>query len=74
MTCLICEMPFGQNKHSPRQKYCSGACRKTARTHYKRQYDRAWRKSHPSYMSQYGRKYRKLYGPSGRFAEGSLNS
>ena len=56
MTCLICEMPFGQNKHSPRQKYCSGACRKTARTHYKRQYDRAWRKSHPSYTSQYGRK------------------
>jgi hypothetical protein len=74
MTCLFCEMSFWPNKHSPRQKYCSGACRTRARALYKRRYDRAWRKSHPSYMSQYGRRYRKLYGPPGRAAEGFLVS
>ena len=74
MTCLVCEMPFGPNKYSPRQKYCSGACRKKARTHYKRQYDRSWRKSYPSYMSQYGRRYRMLYGPPGGRPKGSLDS
>gem|GEM_PF-3116335 len=34
MTCLICEMPFGPNKRTPRQKYCSPACRKRARALY----------------------------------------
>jgi hypothetical protein len=73
MTCLICEMPFGPNKRTPRQKYCSAACRKKARALYKRRYDREWRRSHPSYMAQYGRKYRRLYGPSGPCAEEALD-
>ncbi len=72
MTCLICEMPFGPNKRTPRQKYCSAACRKRARALYKRRYDREWRRANPEYMAQYGRRYRELYGPSGRPAEGAL--
>ena len=75
MTCLICERPFGPNKRTPRQKYCCAACRKKARALYKRLYDREWRKSHPAYMAQYGRKYRELYGPSaGPGPEGVLDS
>ncbi len=74
MTCLICEMPFGPNKFSPRQKYCSPACRKKARRLYKRQYDRDWRRLHPTYMRDYGRRYRELYGPSGCEPEEAMNT
>jgi len=71
MTCLVCGSPFGPNRRTPLQKYCTAACRKKARALYKRRYDREWRRAHPEYMAEYGRRYRELYGPSGRPAEGS---
>jgi len=71
MTCLVCGSPFGPNSRTPRQKYCSASCRKKARVLYKRRYDREWRRAHPEYMADYGRRYRELYGTPGRSAEGS---